>query len=184
MRIKSLELLVGAFLLLAFGALLFLALQVSGLSTKMSQPSYHVTALFQNIGGLTVRAKVTIAGVSVGRVDAITLDPKTQTALVSMSINNDVKDISTDVVAAILTSGLLGEKYVGLTPGADDTFLKEGSRIEQTQSALVLEDLIGKFLFNKATETPKAAPADAAPAAPAVNGNSAATSAGSGKDAF
>lgn len=165
MRIKSLELLVGAFLLLAFGALMFLAIQVSGLSGETSKESYRVHALFQNVGGLTERAKVTIAGVSVGRVESITLDAKTQQARVEMAINSDVSDISTDSVAAILTSGLLGEKYIGLTPGADDTYLKEGSRIEQTQSSLVLEDLIGKFLFNKATEAPKAAPAASAESA-------------------
>lgn len=164
MRIKSLELLVGAFLLLAFGALMFLAIQVSGLSGETSKESYRVHALFQNVGGLTERAKVTIAGVSVGRVESITLDAKTQQARVEMAINSDVNDISTDSVAAILTSGLLGEKYIGLTPGADETYLKEGSRIEQTQSSLVLEDLIGKFLFNKATAAP-AASAESADAA-------------------
>lgn len=168
MRIKSLELLVGAFLLLAFGALMFLAIQVSGLAGETSQQSYRVHALFQNVGGLTERAKVTIAGVSVGRVESITLDPKTQQARVEMAINSEVNDISTDSVAAILTSGLLGEKYIGLTPGADDTYLKEGSRIEQTQSSLVLEDLIGKFLFNKATEAPAGAPAASAESADAA----------------
>lgn len=157
MRIKSLELLVGAFLVAAFGALMFLALQVSGLSQEMSKPSYHVHALFQNIGGLTVRAKVTMAGVIIGRVDSITLDQKTQMARVDLSIEQQYNEISTDTVAAILTAGLLGEKYIGLTPGADETYLKEGSKIEQTQSSLVLEDLIGKFLFNKTNETPKPA---------------------------
>lgn len=161
MRIKSLELMVGAFLLLAFAALMFLAIQVSGLSSEMSKPSYRVHAMFQNVGGLTVRAKVTIAGVIVGRVEAIELDRKTQLARVEMSIDREVDDISTDTVAAILTAGLLGEKYVGLTPGADETYLADGSRIDQTQSSLVLEDLIGKFLFNKATEEPKAAGATA-----------------------
>ena len=158
MRIRSLELLVGAFLLLAFGALMFLAIQVSGLSGETGKASYRVYALFQNVGGLTERAKVTIAGVNVGRVESITLDAKTQLARVELSIESQVNDISTDSVAAILTSGFLGEKYIGLPPGADETYLKEGSRIEQTQSSLVLEDLIGKFLFNKATEAPKAAP--------------------------
>ncbi|WP_022956579.1 outer membrane lipid asymmetry maintenance protein MlaD [Perlucidibaca piscinae] len=162
MRMKSLELLVGAFLLAAFLALAFLAMQVSGLSAEMSKPSYRVHAMFQNVGGLTVRAKVTMAGVNIGRVEAIALDPATQLARVDMSIDRDISDISTDTVAAILTAGLLGEKYIGLTPGADETFLKEGSRIEQTQSSLVLEDLIGKFLFNKTQETaPAAAPASA-----------------------
>jgi len=173
MRIKTLELVVGAFLLLAFGALMFLALQVSGLTSEMSKPSYRVYALFQNVGGLTVRAKVTMAGVSIGRVESIELDPKTQLARVDMSIDRSVADISTDAVAAILTAGLLGEKYIGLTPGADEEFLKDGSRIEQTQSALVLEDLIGKFLFNKATETPKA-----------ESGAAAGASAPAGDDAF
>lgn len=157
MRMKSLELLVGAFLLAAFLALAFLAMQVSGLSAEMSKPSYRVHAMFQNVGGLTVRAKVTMAGVNIGRVEAIALDPATQLARVDMSIDRDISDISTDTVAAILTAGLLGEKYIGLTPGADETFLKEGSRIEQTQSSLVLEDLIGKFLFNKTQETAPAA---------------------------
>lgn len=155
MRIKSVELLVGVFLVAAFGALMFLALQVSGLTQEMSKPSYRVYALFQNVGGLTVRAKVTMAGVTIGRVEAIALDPKTQMGRVEMSIEQPYNQISTDTVAAINTAGLLGEKYIGLTPGADDTYLKDGSRIEQTQSALVLEDLIGKFLFNKTSETPK-----------------------------
>ena len=126
MRIRSLELLVGAFLLLAFGALMFLAIQVSGLSGETGKASYRVYALFQNVGGLTERAKVTIAGVNVGRVESITLDAKTQLARVELSIESQVNDISTDSVAAILTSGLLGEKYIGLTPGADETYLKEG----------------------------------------------------------
>lgn len=166
MRIKSLELVVGGFILLAFGALMFLAIQVSGLSSEMSKPSYRVHAMFQNVGGLTVRAKVTIAGVIVGRVEVIELDSKTQLARVEMSIDNQVNDISTDSVAAILTAGLLGEKYIGLTPGADETYLKDGSKIEQTQSSLVLEDLIGKFLFNKATaEAPKPAQDESAGAA-------------------
>ena len=164
MRIKSLELLAGAFLLLAFAALMFLAIQVSGLSAEVSKPSYRVYAMFQNVGGLTERAKVTMAGVAIGRVEAITLDSKTQLARVEMSVESQVNDISTDTVAAILTSGLLGEKYVGLTPGADETYLKDGSKIEQTQSSLVLEDLIGKFLFNKATaEAPAPAAESAAP---------------------
>lgn len=162
MRTKSLEVVVGGFLLIAMAGLAFLAIQVSGLSAEMSKPSYRVYALFQNVGGLTVRSKVTISGVAVGRVEAITLDQKTQLARVEMSIENTVNDISTDSVAAILTAGLLGEKYIGLTPGAEDTYLKDGDRIEQTQSSLVLEDLIGKFLFNKATETPSPASDDAA----------------------
>ena len=152
MRTRSLELAVGTFLVAAVIALFFLAIKVSGLSDETSKPSYRVYAHFQNIGGLTLRAKVTMAGVTIGRVTNIELDHKRLNAKVTLDIHKDVNEISTDVVASILTAGLLGEKYIGLVPGADDTYLKEGDEIEQTQSSLVLEDLIGKFLFNKATE--------------------------------
>jgi len=145
--------------------LVFLAIKVSGLSDETGKPSYKVYAHFQNIGGLTLRAKVTMAGVTIGRVTDIQLDRKRLNARVTMEVYNDVNEISTDAVASILTAGLLGEKYIGIVPGADDTFLKEGDEIEQTQSSLVLEDLIGKFLFNKATEqkpseTPQSGNAD------------------------
>ncbi|MDO8329967.1 MAG: outer membrane lipid asymmetry maintenance protein MlaD [Fluviicoccus sp.] len=152
MRTRSLELAVGTFLVAAVLALFFLAIKVSGLGDETSKPSYRVYAHFQNIGGLTLRAKVTMAGVTIGRVTNIELDHKRLNAKVTLDIHKDVNEISTDVVASILTAGLLGEKYIGLVPGADDTYLKEGDEIEQTQSSLVLEDLIGKFLFNKATE--------------------------------
>lgn len=152
MRNRSLELAVGGFLVISIVALFFLAIKVSGLSSELSQPSYKVTVHFQNIGGLTVRSKVTMSGVAIGRVAAIELDKKRLNAKVTLEIYNDVNEISTDAVASILTAGLLGEKYIGIVPGADDTFIKNGDEIEQTQSALVLEDLIGKFLFNKATE--------------------------------
>lgn len=169
MRTRSLELAVGVFLVAGIAALFFLAIKVSGLSSEMSQPSYKVYAHFQNIGGLTVRSKVTMSGVAIGRVSAIELDRKRLNARVTMEIDNTVNEISTDSVASILTAGLLGEKYIGIVPGAEDTFVKNGDEIEQTQSSLVLEDLIGKFLFNKATEDKgKTAPAaDAQPAAKA-----------------
>lgn len=165
MRMRSLELAVGAFLVVGIAALFFLAIKVSGLSDETGKPSYKVYAHFQNIGGLTLRAKVTMAGVTIGRVTDIQLDRKRLNARVTMEVYNDVNEISTDAVASILTAGLLGEKYIGIVPGADDTFLKEGDEIEQTQSSLVLEDLIGKFLFNKATEqkpseTPQSGNAD------------------------
>lgn len=152
MRTRSLELAVGVFLVAGIAALFFLAIKVSGLSSEMSQPSYKVYAHFQNIGGLTVRSKVTMSGVAIGRVSAIELDRKRLNARVTMEIDNTVNEISTDSVASILTAGLLGEKYIGIVPGAEDTFVKDGDEIEQTQSSLVLEDLIGKFLFNKTTE--------------------------------
>ncbi|HET8731118.1 MAG TPA: outer membrane lipid asymmetry maintenance protein MlaD [Moraxellaceae bacterium] len=157
MRTRFIEMAVGLFMVAGIAALFFLAIKVSGLSEETDKPSYKVYASFQNAGGLTLRAKVTMAGVVIGRVTDIRLDPKTLKARVTLSINKDVNEISTDSVASVLTAGLLGEKYIGIVPGADDTFLKEGSEIDQTQSSLVLEDLIGKFLFNKANEPAKAA---------------------------
>lgn len=165
MRTRTLELAVGLFLVAGIAALFFLAIKVSGLSSEMNQPSYKVYAHFQNIAGLTPRSKVTMSGVTIGRVASIELDKKKLNAKVTLEIDNDVNEISTDSVASILTAGLLGEKYIGIVPGADDTFVKNGDEIEQTQSSLVLEDLIGKFLFNKATENKSTTPApSAAPA--------------------
>ncbi|MDO9177389.1 MAG: outer membrane lipid asymmetry maintenance protein MlaD [Agitococcus sp.] len=159
MRTRTLELSVGLFLVAGIAALFFLAIKVSGLSSEVKQPSYKVYAHFQNIAGLVPRSKVTMSGVTIGRVAAIELDKKKLNAKVTLEIYNDVNEISTDSVASILTAGLLGEKYIGIVPGADDTFVKNGDEIEQTQSSLVLEDLIGKFLFNKATENKSSAPA-------------------------
>jgi phospholipid/cholesterol/gamma-HCH transport system substrate-binding protein len=167
MRTRTLELAVGLFLVAGIAALFFLAIKVSGLSTEMSQPSYKVYAHFQNIAGLTARAKVTMSGVTIGRVASIELDRKRLNAKVTLEIDKDVNEISTDAVASILTAGLLGEKYIGIVPGADDTFIKNGDEIEQTQSSLVLEDLIGKFLFNKATENKSTGATAPEPAAPA-----------------
>ena len=171
MRTRSLELAVGGFLIIGIAALFFLAIKVSGLSSELSQPSYKVYVHFQNIGGLTVRSKVTMSGVTIGRVADIELDKKRLNAKVSLEIFNDVNEISTDAVASILTAGLLGEKYIGIVPGADDTFIKHGDEIEQTQSALVLEDLIGKFLFNKATED-KSSKGESAATTPAPTASS------------
>lgn len=169
MNTRTTELAVGVLVILTGLALLFLALRVSGLADEMGNAgdSYRVSAHFQNVGGLKPRAKVTMSGVLIGQVSRIYLDPKRLDAVVEMKIDRQYNELSTDSAASILTAGLLGEKYIGITPGADSEFLKDGGEIEQTQSSLVLEDLIGKFLFNKAT-TPAAAPAEsAAPAAPA-----------------
>jgi phospholipid/cholesterol/gamma-HCH transport system substrate-binding protein len=157
MRMRTVEITVGLFMVAGFLALFFLAMKVSGLSSDSNQPTYRLYAHYQNVGGLTVRAKVTMSGVTIGRVTAITLDPKTLTAKVELRIYKSVNQISSDAVASILTAGLLGEKYIGIVPGAEDTNLKDGDEIQQTQSSLVLEDLIGKFLFNKATESKPAA---------------------------
>lgn len=164
MRTRSAEFSVGVFTILTVIASFFLALRVSGLLEVVHKNGYTITAHFQNIGGLTPRAKVTMSGVVIGRVTDISLDPKRLDAVVSMQINDSMKQISTDSTASILTEGLIGGKYIGISVGADDEVLKNGSEIEQTQSALVLEDLISKFLFSKATEpTPATAAATPAP---------------------
>lgn len=154
MKIRTLELAVGAFLVAGLLAFAFLAIQVSGLSFTAPADSYRVNARFENVSGLTVRAKVTLGGVLIGRVTNIRLDQETYSAIVEMAIDGNVRELTTDTNAAILTSGLLGEKYIGLTPGSDDTFLKPGDLIRDTQSALVLENLIGSFLSNKLNEGP------------------------------
>jgi phospholipid/cholesterol/gamma-HCH transport system substrate-binding protein len=157
MRTRVIEMAVGLFMVAGIAALFFLAIKVSGLAEETSRPSYRLYASFQNAGGLTVRAKVTMAGVVIGRVSDIRLDPQTLKAKVSMDIYNDVSSIDDDAVAAILTSGLLGEKYIGLVPGAGEAMLKNGDEIAQTQSSLVLEELIGKFLSSMANKPDAAA---------------------------
>jgi phospholipid/cholesterol/gamma-HCH transport system substrate-binding protein len=143
---------VGFLMLAGFLALVVLALNISGLSLADQGSGYKIYARFENIGGLTPRAKVAMSGVQIGEVTAIRLDPQMLMAEVEMKIRDEVNYLSTDSSAQILTSGLLGEQYIGITSGAEDEMLGEGDRIRDTQSALVLEDLIGKFLFNKVSE--------------------------------
>ncbi len=151
MRSRSIEILVGLFLVCGLVAALALAMSVSGL-TLGSKDTYKVYAHFENIGGLTEKAEVTVAGVQVGTVSKIELDPQMLVAKVEMKIFADVDYLSVDSSVQILTSGLLGGKYIGLSVGAEEEVLIEGSMIEDTQSALVLEELIGKFLFDKVSE--------------------------------
>ena len=147
MRMRTIEISVGAFMLAGILALGFLAVQVSGLSIHDSdRDTYKLYAHFTNASGLTVRAKVAIAGVVIGRVTAITLDPKDTRAIVEMAIQKNVNFITSDSIASIQTAGILGEKYVSLSIGGDPEVLKNGEEIADTQSALVLEDLIGKVL--------------------------------------
>ncbi|MFJ3482365.1 outer membrane lipid asymmetry maintenance protein MlaD [Pseudomonas sp. NPDC090202] len=148
MQNRALETGVGLFLLVGILALLLLALRVSGLSTSSAADSYKLYANFDNIAGLTVRAKVTMAGVTIGKVTAIDLDHDTFTGRVTMEVDKRVNNLPSDSTASILTAGLLGEKYVGISVGGDDQLLKDGGTIHDTQSSLVLEDLIGKFLLN------------------------------------
>lgn len=152
MRTRVMEISVGAFMLAGILALILLALNVSGLNVSDAGGSYRVTARFENIGGLTPRAKVTLSGVQVGQVRSISIDDRLLVAVVDMDIYDSVDYLSRDSSAQILTSGLLGEQYIGITPGAEEEMLKDGDMIENTQSALVLESLISKFLFNKVTE--------------------------------
>ncbi|MFT5720709.1 MAG: phospholipid/cholesterol/gamma-HCH transport system substrate-binding protein [Motiliproteus sp.] len=152
MRMRTLELSVGTFMLAGLVALAVLIVNVSGLSLSGTQPSYTLYALFENAGGLTERSKVSMSGVLIGEVTAITIDKKLLKARVEMKINKDANYLSYDTSAAILTAGLLGEKYIGVTVGADEELLRDGDTIGDTQSSLVLEELIGKFLFNKVTE--------------------------------
>lgn len=148
---RTIEISTGLFIILGFLALFFLATQTTNIKAYGESGGYTVTAAFTNIGGLKVRAPVTLAGVSVGSVTSVRLDPRTYNAVVTMRISDKYSEIPDDSSAAILTSGLLGEQYIGLSPGASETFLKNGSKIQQTQSAIILENLIGQFLFNKAS---------------------------------
>ena len=155
MQNRTLEIGVGLFLLAGILALLLLALRVSGLSPTASGDTYKLYAYFDNIAGLTVRSKVTMAGVTIGKVTAIDLDRDSFTGRVTMQLEKSVDNLPTDSTASILTSGLLGEKYIGLSVGGEETLLKDGSTIHDTQSSLVLEDLIGKFLLNTVSKEAK-----------------------------
>jgi phospholipid/cholesterol/gamma-HCH transport system substrate-binding protein len=142
----TLEIGTGMFVALGFAALFFLTTQLptTGLKLAGAKSGYHVTAEFDNIGDLKVGSPVTIAGVRVGDVNKIHFDPKTFKAVVTLRIDNQYNEIPDDSFASIQTQGLLGGKYIGFSPGGSDTNLKEGSRIDQTQSAIVLESLINK----------------------------------------
>lgn len=148
MQTRSLEIGVGLFLLAGILAALLLALRVSGLAPGSAGDTYKVYAHFDNIAGLSVRARVTMAGVTIGRVSAIDLDRDTFTGRVTMELDSEVDNLPLDSTASILTAGLLGEKYVGISVGGDDEVLADNGTIRDTQSSLVLEDLIGKFLLN------------------------------------
>jgi phospholipid/cholesterol/gamma-HCH transport system substrate-binding protein len=146
---NTLDLWVGIFVAIGIAAILFLALKVGNLVAFGTTPGYRLEAAFENIGGLKLRAPVKAAGVVVGRVERIRFDPSTYQAIVTMKID-DGNQFTADTIASILTSGLLGEVYVGLDVGGDTKMLGDGARISKTQSAVVLEKLIGQFLFDKA----------------------------------
>ncbi len=148
---RGIETLVGLFVLLGMAAVVFLALKAANLGSFSGGDTYVLQARFDNIGGLKVRAPVRSAGVTVGRVTGIALDGKTFQGVVSLSIERAYQ-FPKDSAAKILTAGLLGDQYVGLEPGGDDKNLAPGDTVAQTQSAVVLENLIGQFLTGKAAD--------------------------------
>ena len=147
---RGIEIGTGLFVLLGFVSLLFLTTQLpsSGLKLAAAKTGYHITAAFDNVGDLKVGSPVTMAGVNLGEVESIRIDWNTYKAVVSMRIDNKYDKIPDDSDASIQTQGLLGGKYIGISPGGQDSYLKQGSRIDQTQSAIVLESLINKFFAN------------------------------------
>ena len=148
---KLIDLWVGFFVAIGFSAMLFLALRVGNLSSANFAETYQLTAAFDNIGGLKVRGPVKSAGVVVGRVAEIRLDPGSYEAQVTLTIDSRYR-FPKDTFASILTAGLLGEQYIGLDAGGDERMLKDGEVVAKTQSAVVLEKLISQFMFNKASE--------------------------------
>lgn len=152
MKRTTLDLWVGIFVVAGLAALAVLALKVGNLSTYSMSETYQLQAHFSNIGGLKSQASIKSSGVLIGRVAQISLDPERYEAKVTMNIDKRYQ-FPKDTFANILTSGLLGEQYIGLIPGGDEEFLKAGDEIKKTQSAVVLEDLISRFLYSKAEDS-------------------------------
>jgi len=149
---RLVETLVGIFVAAGIAALFMLAMKVSNLNAFSNVEGYKVSAQFENIGGLKVLSSVSVGGVRIGRVTAIDFDQDDYEAVVTMAIDPQYNRLPTDTSASIFTSGLLGEQYVGFEPGGEEAFLQEGDTIELTQSAIVLEQVIGQFMFSKASE--------------------------------
>jgi phospholipid/cholesterol/gamma-HCH transport system substrate-binding protein len=155
---RSVEIWVGVFVAAGLVALAMLAFRVGNLTTADVVDGYHVEARFQNVGSLKVKSPVTVAGVRIGRVSQISFDPDTYQARVIMNLDGRYRNLPTDTGASILTSGLLGEQYIELEPGGAEEYLKDGSRIKVTQSAMVLEKLVGRvmtMLIEKPAESSK-----------------------------
>lgn len=158
-KTRAIELGTGLFVLLGFAALFFLVTQITSREFGLGEGGFRLTAMFEQVGGLKPGAPVSMAGVTIGRVESITYDFNEYRARVVLRVEPTYDRIPDDSDASILTAGLLGGQYVGIGPGASETFFKEGDRIEFTQSAIVLENLISKFLFSKAAEQPAEEPA-------------------------
>lgn len=167
MQTKKSEIWVGAFMLIALCAIVFLCLQVANIKSIGNEPTYRIYATFDNIGGLKARSPVKIGGVMIGRVADITLDSKTYTPRVALDIQDKYDQIPDTSSLAIRTSGLLGEQYLALNVGFEDpdmgtAILKDGGTIQDTKSAMVLEDLIGQFLYKSGGQDAAAKTGDAA----------------------
>ena len=149
MNSRTTEILVGIFMLLFLGAMLVLALRVSDITGVGRGAGYTLTAEFENVGGLKAGAPVSAGGVRVGQVEAIEYDSETYSAVVTMGIDAEYAAFPEDTTASIYTAGLLGEQYIGFEPGAEEDYLADGDAMDLTQSALVLERLIGQVLFSR-----------------------------------
>ncbi len=152
MTSRTIEILVGLFVAAGIAAFFMLAMSVSNMSSYSRGESYELIARFDNIGGLKVRSPVSAGGVTIGRVSDIQYNSDSYEAEVSMLIEAQYNKFPVDTAASVLTSGLLGEQFIGFEPGAEEDFLKAGDIIDLTQSALVLEQIIGQFLYSKADE--------------------------------
>ena len=152
MSTRTIEIAVGLFVAAGLAALFMLAMKVSNLANYTGDDGYEISARFDNIGGLKVRSPVAASGVRVGQVTGIEYDSGGYEARVTMSIDPQYDKFPTDTAASVLTSGLLGEQFIGLQPGAEEEYLMAGSEIDLTQSALVLEQIVGQFLYSKAEE--------------------------------
>ena len=152
MTSRKIEILVGLFVAAAIAAFFMLAMSVSNMSSYGGGENYELKARFDNIGGLKVRSPVSAGGVRIGRVTSIQYNSDTYEAVVSMAIDEQYNKFPVDTAASILTSGLLGEQFIGFEPGAEEDYLKAGDVIDLTQSALVLEQIIGQFLYSKADD--------------------------------
>lgn len=150
-RDRRIETAVGVFVAVGLAALLMLAVRVGNLTLQSGAGSYQVTARFENIGGLRVRAPVSMSGIRIGQVIALGFDPETYEAIATLEIEGRYRRVPTDSSASIFTAGLLGEQYVSISPGVDEEFLSPGDEIGLTRSAVILERLIGQFLFDKAS---------------------------------
>ena len=150
-RDRKIEAAVGLFVVIGLAALLMLAVRVGNLTLQTDYGSYRVTARFENIGGLKVRAPVSMSGIRIGQVVGLGFDPETYEAIATLEIDGRFARVPADSSASIFTAGLLGEQYVSISPGVDEEFLAAGDEIGLTQSAMILERLIGRFLFDKAS---------------------------------